>query len=205
MASRGRRCPELRRRAQNCANTPRCSYPARSSIVLGVKARQLAGAPHVAAEVPPAEPEQRARFAEDSLRDRELEQRDEDLDRAPIPTSTDDGAPPRTFPELEQDATAIARCAFLVMLFARVRRGRAGRVEVADKRGRVDSRAQRVGARVGPRLAILGGALFWAGVAGEIGGEVVEEMIDRELDAQDERAAELEHQAQQQTRQDGQP
>lgn len=135
-------------------------------------------------EVQPADAEGRTTFAE-----RELHARAAQEPREPDEVVSSEDAL-RGDADAGQDATAVVRFSFLVLLYIRVRRGRADKGEVALKRARVDSRAQRMGGRLGPRLArILGGGLFWAGVFGEAGTEALEELIDGELEDQARAAA----------------
>lgn len=150
-----------------------------------MKARNASSPTSPPPEVQPADPKTREEFVRSELADREEQRADEQRAREPdevfheSPTGRDVVAD-------AQDATAIVRCGLLLQIFFRVRRGRAGnRVDVDQRRQRVDSRAQRIGGRLGPRLGhMLGGSLFWGGIVAETGAEALEDLIDGALEQQ---------------------
>lgn len=145
-------------------------------------------------EIPPADGDKRSQFAARELGARAAAEEDA---RQPDQVLGAEGVDQRSEFDDAQDAIAIVRAGFLFTLYARVRRGRSDKADVANRRSRVDSRAQRVGGRLGPRVGrLLGGAMFWAGCIGEVATEVLEELIDGELEAQAKAAAEPKPEAQ---------
>ena len=131
-----------------------------------------------AGAVAPAEAESRAAFAA-----RELAERQEQA--APLPTGDPGAGAPGAVPSLRDpaadaaDATAVARFVLLGFTFFAARR-RPGRGELMrERRTRADSRAARVGMRLGPRLGMLvGDWLLYFGLAAEAGCEAIEDALD---------------------------
>jgi hypothetical protein len=96
------------------------------------------------------------------------------------------GGPPSLSPrdpiEDAADGAAIVRLGLLVWTWLRAKKRAPGaeRAKIIDeRRQRVDSRAQRMGMRVGPRLGRwLGDGLLLAGILAEGAGEALEDELD---------------------------